>query len=80
MVANTSNPNPSLAALQRWEELVDHINKARMQYSLQASQTLSDADYDALFHELVELETQYPILVTGDSPTQSVGGASFGTI
>ncbi len=74
MVANTSNPNPSLAAAQRWEELVDHINKARMQYSLQVSQTLSDADYDALFHELVELETQYPILVTGDSPTQSVGG------
>jgi DNA ligase (NAD+) len=45
-----------------------------MQYALQDSQTLSDADYDALFRELLELEDQYPILVTGDSPTQSVGG------
>ncbi len=74
MVAIVGNRNPPAAAAQRWEELVDRINKARMQYALHVSQTLSDADYDVLFRELVEIETQYPILVTGDSPTQSVGG------
>jgi DNA ligase (NAD+) len=36
--------------------------------------TVSDAEYDALFRELVELESQHPALVTPDSPTQRVGG------
>lgn len=34
---------------------------------------ISDAAYDRLFHELLELETAYPDLVTSDSPTQRVG-------
>ena len=74
MVANSSDSTAPNSASQRWQKLVDLISSARMQYALQVSQTLSDSDYDALFCELLELETQYPILVTGDSPTQSVGG------
>ena len=74
MIATPRDSTPPNSISQRWQELVDHINRARMQYALQESQTLSDADYDALFRELLELEDQYPILVTGDSPTQSVGG------
>ena len=74
MIATSRDSTPPNSISQRWQELVDHINRARMQYALQDSQTLSDADYDALFRELLELEDQYPILVTGDSPTQSVGG------
>jgi DNA ligase (NAD+) len=35
--------------------------------------TLTDAEYDALYKELVSLETQHPELVTPDSPTQRVG-------
>ncbi|MBL8301622.1 MAG: NAD-dependent DNA ligase LigA, partial [Ideonella sp.] len=34
-----------------------------------------DADYDRAFHELQALETQYPALLTPDSPTQRVIGA-----
>ena len=74
VIATPRDSTPPNSISQRWQELVDHINRARMQYALQDSQTLSDADYDALFRELLELEDQYPILVTGDSPTQSVGG------
>src|SRR5262249_12275032 len=37
--------------------------------------TVSDATYDGLLRELVDLETQYPELVTPDSPTQRVGAA-----
>jgi DNA ligase (NAD+) len=66
--------SPPQRAHKRWIELVDQINHARVQYSLEAAQTLSDAEYDTLFKELVALEDQYPLLVTGDSPTQSVGG------
>ncbi|MGC8461770.1 MAG: NAD-dependent DNA ligase LigA [Candidatus Dormibacteria bacterium] len=34
---------------------------------------ISDAEYDALYHRLVELEAAYPDLITPDSPTQHVG-------
>ena len=36
--------------------------------------TLPDAEYDRLFRELQDLETQHPDLRTSDSPTQRVGG------
>ncbi len=34
---------------------------------------ISDAEYDALMHELRALEAQYPEFITPDSPTQRVG-------
>ncbi|HEV2310191.1 MAG TPA: NAD-dependent DNA ligase LigA, partial [Acidimicrobiia bacterium] len=37
---------------------------------------ISDAEYDALFRELVDLEARHPTLVTPDSPTQRPGHAS----
>ena len=36
---------------------------------------ISDAEFDAIFDRLVDLETKHPELVTEDSPTQRVGGA-----
>jgi DNA ligase (NAD+) len=36
---------------------------------------ISDAEYDRLFTELVQLEAAHPELVTPDSPTQRVAGA-----
>jgi len=36
---------------------------------------IPDSEYDALFRELVDLETRHPGLQTPDSPTQRVGGA-----
>ena len=36
---------------------------------------VSDAEYDALFHQLQQLEQEHPELRTPDSPTQRVGGA-----
>ena len=40
--------------------------------------SISDAEYDQLFRELVALETAYPELTTPDSPTQRVGGTPTG--
>jgi DNA ligase (NAD+) len=59
----------------RWIELVEKIELHRRHYYLQDKAVISDADYDQLFRELVELEQKFPILQTADSPTQSVGGA-----
>ncbi|MCU0484100.1 MAG: NAD-dependent DNA ligase LigA, partial [Chloroflexi bacterium] len=61
--------------MTRAAELRGQIERAnRAYYELDAPE-LSDADYDALFRELVGLETAHPELVTPDSATQRVGGA-----
>ena len=59
----------------RWAELVDAVNEARIAYYQQDAPRLSDAEYDALYGELVELERLHPELASGESPTQTVGGA-----
>jgi DNA ligase (NAD+) len=61
-------------ARARWTELVDVINAARAAYYQHDAPTLSDAEYDALYAELVALEQANPHLVSGESPTQTVGG------
>jgi DNA ligase (NAD+) len=58
----------------RWAELVDLVHAARTAYYQHDRPTLSDAEYDVLFAELVGLEEAHPELVSQDSPTQSVGG------
>ena len=62
-------------ARARWGELVDAINEARERYYLHDKPTLSDEEYDALYRELVELESKHPELASGESPTQTVGGS-----
>lgn len=59
----------------RISRLRDEIRRHnRLYYQLDAPE-ITDAEYDALFRELVELETAFPELVTPDSPTMRVGGA-----
>ena len=59
---------------ERVVELRELIDRANRQYYVLDQPEITDAEYDALFRELVELETQHPELVTSDSPTQRVGG------
>lgn len=59
----------------RWVELVDAINEARVAYYQQDDPRLSDAEYDTLYGELLELERLHPEWASGESPTQTVGGA-----
>ena len=62
-------------ARARAEELRRQIETHNHRYYVLDAPTIPDAQYDALFSELVELETQHPELVTPESPTQRVGGA-----
>ena len=62
------------------EEVVARIEKLRGQiryhahrYHVLDAPEISDADYDQLVRDLEGLETEYPDLVTPDSPTQRVG-------
>jgi DNA ligase (NAD+) len=59
----------------RVEELRQEINEHDYRYYVLDEPLISDAQYDSLVDELRRLETQYPELVTPDSPTQRVGGA-----
>ena len=63
----------------RANELVDLINKHRAAYYQSNTSLISDSDYDVLMRELEKLEAKYPQLITGDSPTQSVGGEASQT-
>lgn len=59
----------------RHEALCAKIEHHNRLYYVDAAPEISDADYDALYRELQDLEAQHPALVTPESPTQRVGGA-----
>ncbi len=63
----------------RVAQLVDTINQHRAAYYQSNTSLISDADYDKLMRELEQLESKYPELITGDSPTQTVGGEASQT-
>ena len=70
-------------AADRIAELRRLIRYHEERYYILASPEVSDAEFDALLHELERLETENPDLVTADSPTQRVGGrvaAGFETV
>lgn len=58
---------------QRIQELQRLLQQASYEYYVLDAPKLDDAVYDKLYHELVDLETQYPELIRPDSPTQRVG-------
>ena len=58
---------------EEMKQLRDTLNEnARLYYTLDAS-TMSDYEYDRLYHRLQDLERQHPEEITPDSPTQRVG-------
>ena len=61
-------------AATRIEQLRGEIRKHDRLYYEEAAPIISDREYDRLYKELVDLETQFPDLLTADSPTQRVGG------
>jgi DNA ligase (NAD+) len=63
------------AAAARHADLAEQIRRANRLYYEEDAPELADAEYDALFRELVALESAHPELATPDSPTQRVGGA-----
>ncbi|PRA13437.1 DNA ligase (NAD(+)) LigA [Arthrobacter sp. MYb211] len=65
---------PPDSVRERYETLVEQIRAHREAYYQQDAPLVPDADYDALFHELQLVESQYPILMGQDSPTLEVGG------
>ena len=59
------------------------LNEHNYYYYVLDSPLVSDFEYDNLMRDLISIESQYPQLVTSDSPTQRVGAApveAFGVV
>ncbi|TDD44749.1 NAD-dependent DNA ligase LigA [Kribbella antibiotica] len=65
-------PAAPVEVRERHAALSNEIEEHRAKYYL-GSSVISDADFDALMHELQAIEEQYNELRTPDSPTQKVG-------
>ncbi len=57
----------------RYDELIALITHHNALYYAEASPEISDAEYDALYRELEEIERRDPTILRDDSPTQRVG-------
>ena len=61
-------------AKKQIQKLRDDINYHNYQYYVENNPVISDYEYDMLLKKLEALESQFPDLITPDSPTQRVGG------
>lgn len=64
---------------RQWQELAETVREHQFRYYIKDAPIISDAEFDALFNELLALEERHPELRVADSPTQLVGGAGFAT-
>ncbi|MGB8888823.1 MAG: NAD-dependent DNA ligase LigA [Candidatus Korobacteraceae bacterium] len=63
---------------QKTEALRDKIRYHEHRYYVLDDPEISDAEFDRLMDQLIELESKHPELITPDSPTQRVGGQVSG--
>jgi len=69
-----AGPDP---ARRRHDELCREIEKHNMRYYVLDDPVISDAQYDALYRELLAIEREHPELVTPESPSQKIGGRAL---
>ena len=65
------------AAKKRVGELREQINLHNYRYYVLDDPLVSDGEYDRLFRELLDLEEEFPQLVTPNSPSRRVGGKAL---
>lgn len=65
---NSFNPIDKIMSLRAL------LKKYEYEYYVLNQSSVSDAEYDKLMNQLIELESRYPQFITPDSPTQKVGG------
>ena len=58
----------------RSEEITRTVERWSYEYYVLDNPSVPDSEYDKLMNELIEIEKQYPELITPLSPTQRVGG------
>ncbi len=71
---NTSSSRAGKQVQSEIDRLRKEIREHDYRYYVLADPSISDYEYDQLMRKLIDLESQYPKLITQDSPTQRVGG------
>ena len=61
-------------AKERVQELSELLERYNHEYYVLDNPSVDDYTYDTLMHELIDLEKQFPELLSPQSPTQRVGG------
>ncbi|MFA5169029.1 MAG: NAD-dependent DNA ligase LigA [Candidatus Omnitrophota bacterium] len=64
-----------IEASKRIQKLRKELERHNRLYYLEAKPEIPDREYDRLMQELINLEEEFPELVTPDSPSRRVGGA-----
>jgi DNA ligase (NAD+) len=70
-VTETVSPDKARERVQALRKELEYHSR---RYHVLDKPEITDAEYDHLFRELVDLESAFPELQTSDSPTQRVGG------
>jgi DNA ligase (NAD+) len=55
-----------------YQQLIDCISEHNRRYYLQNSPIICDSEYDQLFNFLKRIESEYPQLISSNSPTQAL--------
>ncbi|NLG12269.1 MAG: NAD-dependent DNA ligase LigA [Elusimicrobia bacterium] len=63
-----------IEAKKRIEYLIKILSRYNYNYYVENSPVVTDYEYDTLYHELAELEKEFPEYRRDDSPTLKVGG------
>ena len=72
----TSMSEEERQLVDRYHQLIQEVDDARVAYYDRDAPVLSDAEYDKLYRELEDFEARYPQYRSADSPTTQVGGAA----
>ena len=59
---------------ERYDELVELINRANYEYHVLDKPTITDQEFDKYLRELINLEVEHPEFERDDSPTKKIGG------
>ena len=69
---NTDDLNKLQNIGEIYQELIDCITEHNRRYYLQNAPIISDFEYDQLFNFLKRIESEFPQLITSNSPTQAL--------
>ena len=61
---------------QQYQELIRQINKHNLSYYNDNAPSISDYEYDILYHKLLDIEKSHPDFRSENSPTQKIGAPS----
>jgi DNA ligase (NAD+) len=69
--------NVDQSTKEKVQQLRDNLNQYNYEYHVLDKPSVPDTEYDRLLKELIDIEQQYPELITPDSPSQRVGGQAI---